>query len=202
MIHMNKKIIFSIGIIIGILASTSFFVLTDLSGFSSDAESIASELGETYEMANPNIDYNVLNINQRNGLYEIIFETGSGTHQTVYTTKDGELMAQGIVQIEQFRENIQNRIDFFNCLRDENVRIFGALQTQNQDIVQSTQLQIETLGGIQHMEDIYYECGGDNIEQCMEIGVEEVPSVEYQGEFYDGVHDFEWFEEITGCSTE
>jgi len=156
---------------------------------------------ETYRKANPGTQIEAMSIEEFSGLYRIRLSSGGdeGTYQTVYTTKDGKFLTEILTNITEFRTFTENRLSFIDCLEEEDVIVFGALGTENEEIRQATELQLQLLGGPEYLERVYIDCTED-LEWCAEQGVEVVPSVKHGEDIYGGVKTYEWFEEVVGCT--
>ncbi len=164
-------------------------------------EDVAQTVLETYQKSNPNAELNILSVDEVNDLYRIRISTGGeeGTYQTVYATKDGNKISQEVLDLEEINMLIDRRIDFFDCLRENNVRIFGAIEAEDTEVAQASLLQLQILGGTEHLDNIYIDCSGRK-EECAEEGISNLPSLVFRGEVLHGVTQYEWFEENVGCT--
>lgn len=203
----NKKtytVLFLAGIIAGFLLA---FVLTNTNIIPTrgqqSLEEVEQKVIEAYSLANPGASIEIINSNEYSGLYEIIItNTGTGqTYEKIYTTKDGEFMTQVLTNITEFSKMLTNRKKFLECLENNGVEIYGALQTEDAETMQATQLQIQLLGGVDYLENIYNDCSGA-LEECAEHGIENLPTVVYEGQKYEGIKDYQWFEANVGCTIE
>lgn len=158
---------------------------------------------DAYSLANPGANLEIMGVQESSGLYKVRLSTGEGegTYQTVYATKDGEFFTQALTNLTQYTTMLQNRIDFLDCLEDEDVKIYGALKINDTQVTQASALQIQVLGGTNYLDNIYVDCS-NNVQACAAEGIETLPSVKYRGELYPGVRQYEWFEENVGCELE
>lgn len=193
----NTILFLVVGLLVGI--GIGFLFFSGVLSFQANQKAITNKVLETYELANPNTNLEVMNVKERGGLYEVILSTGQQTHQTVYVTKDGKFLSEVLLNLSQFKETMQSRKEFFNCLKDKDVKIYGALQTNNTQIQRATRLQIQLLGGANYLGDIYQDCS-NNLQACVQQGVKTLPSVKYGGKFYGGVKQYQWFQNVTDCS--
>lgn len=188
------------GLALGLFLATAGF---NPLGDEASPEEVSDKILEVYSLDNPGVPISVMSVEETNGLYKVRLSTGEeeGTYQTVYATKDGEMITQAMINLGDYHTMLENRASFLECLDDEGVEIYGALQVMEQHVVQATALQIQVLGGLEYMGGMYIDCS-DDLEACAAEGIEALPSVVYQGEIYPGVMNLEWFEETTGCSLE
>lgn len=169
--------------------------------FLSQKDQITRKVVDTYRIANPGSDIEVINIQETDGLYKIFLKTGPGSYQTVWVSKNGRLLTENMAKLQNLRERLKNRKDFLSCLKDRGVKIYGALKTNNTQIQRTTRLQIQLLGGMDFLDEIYQDCS-DDLQACVQQGVTTLPSVKYKEEFYGGVKQYQWFEENVNCSVE
>lgn len=185
-----------VGILVGMLSPTTSLMAGGQSG-----GEVAQEVLDAYSLANPNAKLKVLSVKENSGLYEIKLSTGSqtqGTYQTVYATKDGRMITQSLTNLTQYHDQLQNRKSFLDCLRNESVKIYGALKVNNTQIARASALQIQLLGGTNYLNNIYVDCS-NNIGACANQGVKTLPSVKYNGRMYSGVKQYQWFQKNVGC---
>lgn len=196
--EMNKSIIAFLLVGLGVGFAVGFFAVSE--GFMGTQQKVSEKVLDAYSLANPGANLEVMNVEEANGLYRIRLSTGQGkgTYQTVYATKDGQMITQGLTNLTQYRKQLQNRKDFLGCLRNNSVKIYGALQVNNTQVKKATAMQIQLLGGANYLNNIYVDCS-NNIKACAQQGVQTLPSVQYNGKVYPGVKQYQWFQKNVGC---
>lgn len=168
---------------------------------SPDGYEVSQNVLETFSKNNPDSELEVLNVERESGLYKIRLSTGQdeGTFQTVYATKDGELVTTEVINLDEMREMIDKRIDFLDCLRENNVRFYGAVESEEELTSRASLLQIQVLGGLDHLDDLYFDCS-NRMEECAEQGLEDLPATVYDDGVFYGITQYEWLEENVGCT--
>ena len=150
-----------------------------------------------YEVTNPGTNITVSKIDEVSGMYKVLFKvvdnTGAVTYRETYITKDGELMSENMVLINQSISQITKIHNFVDCLDNKNVKIFGISNHTG------TVLQFNILGGV-YSTKLYVSCDGDLAQQCVNIGVDTVPSVFYKNKAYSGVQSLESLQNLTSCA--
>jgi hypothetical protein len=180
-----------LGLLIGILIG-AFLLQFILSAITK--QSIGEKIKELYEIANPGVSFEIINIEETSGIYKIVLKAISPlgiTYREAYVTKDGKLLTEGVIFVETSIQQIQAYKDFVDCLDSKGVKIYGI---SNQT---ATLLQLNLLG--RYSGKLYVSCDGVNIKRCTDANVQQVPSVVYRGSVYPGVQNIEWFEDLTGC---
>jgi len=87
--------------------------------------------------------------------------------------------------------------NFVDCLYNKGLRVYGATQTNNTAINSATLLQLNILG--RYSPKIYVSCDGDNLQTCIQIGLQALPSIVYNNTAYPGVYSAEYLANLTGC---
>jgi len=191
-----------------IIIATVLFVFIILFGLGYFSFSLSLPKGEVgkkierlYELANPGTNVEILTLNEESGLYKALIKVVSPTgtnYAEVYVTKDGKLLAQNVIFVEQATEQMKKLKDFVDCLDSKKVKIFGVLnQTANPQGATATLLQLNILGV--YSSKLYVSCDGGFVQNCISAGVTQVPSVVFAGRIEPGVKTIEWFESATGC---
>lgn len=155
---------------------------------------VSNKLKNLYELANPGTTIEVVALSEQSGLYKALLKaTGvTGTsYIEVYVTKDGKLLTQNVIFVEQSIEQIKKLRDFVDCLQGKGVKIFGL----SNDTL--TLLQLNILGV--YSTKLFVPCDGEMISNCISAKVERVPSVVFAGRVEPGVKNIQWFEAATGC---
>lgn len=184
--------IFVIGIALGIVFATfSPINLTDL--FAAD---VSSNIEKLYELINPGINVEVVKIDEISGLYKVLFKAtdvaGGVTYRESYITKDGKLLTETVILVEQSIEQLARIQSFVDCLVNKNLRIAGITNHT------ATLLQFNILGG-SYATKLYLSCDGELAQQCVAANITQVPSVVYQNTVYPDVQPIQFFENLTGC---
>jgi len=195
----NKTIITSAAVavvVIGALLVTGV-IPSSLTGFSvgsAGKEAIANRVKVFYELANPGSIVEVTTIDQQSGMYKIVLKITSAagsTYGEAYVTKDGNLFTASVFSLEDQITGIQRSKDFVECLAGKNVMILGSTQDQ------ATALQLNVLGA--YGSALFISCDGENVQMCVDAGIEQIPSVVIGEMIEPGAKSVEWFEQVTGC---
>lgn len=145
-------------------------------------------------------DLEVMKVEDDGSLDRVVLSDGDDVIET-YVTSDGKYLVQNPIDLEQRTETLEARNDFIGCLEEQNARFYGIIaQDQNlAEHTQATQLQIQALGGLTGLEDLFAGPGttGFPQEQVTQHGVVwQLPNGEVQG----GLMTIPELEEATGCS--
>jgi len=137
----------------------------------------------------------ILSIKEESGIYRIVLRTfdssGASSVQDVFITKDGKFITDKLLNAEDYQKSLESSRDFVGCLSGKGVRILGLI-TDNYTIA-----QVQALGDFGYS--IYFDCGGDNLQACQQIGVQNIPAVIYNSTIYEGLKPVGWIENLTGC---
>ncbi len=190
---------FTVVLIIALIVSIAGPVAWGMYFNSSD--SAGEKVKTLYELANPGATFEVLSANEESGMYKIALKvaTASGTSfKEVYVTKDGKLLSEGMVMVDKSTEDVSAAKNFVDCLYDNGVRIYGVLdQGVSSDAASMTSMQLQLLG--MYSGKLYVSCDGQFLQGCVDLGLQQVPSVVYNNTAYNGVKDIAWLEQATGC---
>lgn len=181
------------GLIVGVSFPRQEFAIFD------NKDTVAEKVLDTYQMTYPNTNLEIMKVKEISGLYQIVISAGPQIHQVVYATEDGKLLVENVRNLDQFKQQIKNRRELANCLERKGVKIYGALQINNTQIVNATRMQIQLLGGPNFVDKIYVDCSED-LQSCIQKGIRKLPSIQYNGSIYSGVKGYSWFGNVTGCS--
>jgi hypothetical protein len=144
-----------------------------------------------------NQTYEVLNREKIGALYEIQVTNEEDQLTTFYVSKDGNRFTQNLQSIELLRERNQALTDFSNCLSGSNTIMFGNSSQQ------STQLQIQRLGGSNTVAPIYRDISNETVLQtATQLGIERIPAFYRNETIVQGVQNLETLEGFTGCEYE
>jgi len=196
---MKKKIailtIFLIaGLLIGYFATNIYYYI-----FRSATE---RKIKTFYELLLPGTTAEVLSLNEQSGVYRILVKINSGgtiSYQEGYITKDGKLlsMSDSTILVESSIDQVEKQKDFVNCLYDKGVRIFGVSNQTTQGGV-ATIYQLNILGRI-YSPKLFVSCDDQFVQQCINAGISQVPSIVLGGNIDPGIKTVEWFQTKTGC---
>jgi len=201
---LRKRLILLIAILAAIAIVAALFLTGNMptgaavalpSIFGPSKETIAENVRNLYQLANPGVAASVVTTTEKDGMYDILLklESQSGTtYNEVFVTKDGELMADSgnMVPVQQYASSITKYRDFVSCLYGKGVRIAGlANQT-------ATDTQLNLLG--RYSPALFVDCG-TNLNACVSANVTQVPSVVIGQYVIPGVQSIDWFTQVTGC---
>jgi hypothetical protein len=162
---------------------------------------VSKKIESLYELANPGTNVEVLSLSEESGLYKALLKVVSPTgtnYAEVYVTKDGKILVQNVILVEQATEQIKKLKDFVDCLDNKKLKIYGVLnQTENPQGATTTLLQLNILGV--YSSKLYVSCDGRFVQNCISAGVTQVPSVVFGERIEPGIKTIEWFESATGC---
>ena len=144
----------------------------------------------------------VISVSEESGLYKLVLKAmgadGSINYKESYVTKDGVLLFDSPVIVQNSTEEIQKMKSFVDCLAGKNVMIYGVLnQTFSMAGATATSLQLQALGV--YSGKLYVSCDGSALQSCIQAGIQEVPSVVYNNTAYGGPRAASWLADLTGC---
>jgi hypothetical protein len=141
-------------------------------------------------------DAEILSVNAESGIYHVVLRTtdltGASVIQDIFVTEDGKFITDKLLDAERYKTSLSNNKDFITCLSGKGLRVVGQ-STNNYTLA-----QMQLLGSFGYR--IYFDCVGDNIQTCQQLGIKTVPSVIYNQTLYEGIKPVEWFEQATGCT--
>jgi len=193
---MQKLRILVIAVCVALLVALFGMSLTGFVSlsFGISKSEVSKKIKTLYELANPGTNVEVLTLTEESGLYKALIKvigTTGTNYAEIYVTKDGKLLTQNVIFVEQSIEQIKRLKDFVDCLNSKGLKIYGI---SNQT---ATLLQLNVLGI--YSTKLYVPCDGDLVQNCIAANVTQVPSVVFAGRIDPGVKTIEWFESITGC---
>ena len=185
--------IFIVGVVLGIVFN--MFSPFNLTGFMGGDVSL--EVEKLYELVNPGVDVSVVKVDEVSGMYKVLFKAvdaaGGVTYKESYISQDGKLLTENMIVVDQSITQLSRIRTFVDCLDGKNVRIAGiANQT-------ATLLQFNVLGG-SYATKLYLSCDGPNAQQCVNVGITQVPAVIYENQGYPGIQTVQFFENLTACT--
>ena len=194
---MVKNIIVSIasGIILGLVISLvlSNFVLEKI-----DKPKIQQRIKDFYELAIPQSSITIESIKKESGMYKVLLKVTDKSginppnYLEVYVSKDGNLLIPSVIFIKESTEQIKKLKDFVDCLDSKGLKVYG-LSNQT-----ATLLQLNILG--RYSGRLYVPCDDQQVVNCLNANVSQVPSIVYNGKAYPGVRDINFLSNLTGCT--
>ena len=187
----KKKVALSSIVIVAAVAAFLFY--SHIFQTTPTAE-IEKKVKNLYELANPGSTAEIISIKEESGVYKVVVKisTAAGTtYREAYVTKDGKMLTESMIFIEQSIERINAFKNFTDCLRRSGVRIYGITNDT------ATLLQLNLLG--RYSTQLFVPCDGNLISYCISANVSQIPSVVVNGRVYPGVKDITWFERMTNC---
>ena len=137
----------------------------------------------------------ILSVKEESGIYRVVLRTvdskGVSNVQDFFVTKDGKFITDKLLDAEEYRKSLESSRDFADCLSGKGVRILG--QSTNNYTIE----QLRLLGNFGYT--IYFDCAGDNMQSCQQLGVQNIPALVYNRALYEGLKQIEWIENLTGC---
>jgi lipopolysaccharide export LptBFGC system permease protein LptF len=192
----QNSIVFILGLLVGLIIFSFFeFILPML-----QKPSIAENIRKLYELALPGSSVSVESINDFGNLYKILLRVSNqqGTNYLeVYASKDGKYVTENVIYVKESTQQIEKMKNFVDCLYNKGLRVYGATQTNNTAINSATLLQLNILG--RYSPKIYVSCDGVNLQACIQIGLQALPSIVYNNAAYPGVYSAEYLANLTGC---
>lgn len=138
----------------------------------------------------------ILKTSEQNGLYKITVRfrdgTGRDTLQDIFVTKDGAFFTDRLIDVGAQKSILGNQSAFAQCLFNKQVRVFGLANDP------ATQAQLQVLGVFSQQ--LYVDCGGQNLAICQQLNVTQVPVIFNNGTLVQGPVNVQWFVQNTGCS--
>ncbi len=187
--------IFFVGVALGIIVNV--FSPVNLLGFLTKAGDVSSQLESLYELVNPEVDVSVVKVDEVSGMYKVLFKAvdalGATNYQEVYITQDGKFLSQNMIIITESINQLTKSKNFIDCLDSKNVRIAGIANNTG------TQLQFNALG-LPYSGKLYVSCDGESVQQCLDFGITQVPTIIYNNQGYPGPQPVEFFENLTACT--
>lgn len=155
---------------------------------------VSDKVRSFYEIAFPGVIASIESIKDDGGLYKVLLKLNDGQNTEFvesYVTKDGSLITDQAINLDDSISQLERSRDFVNCLFDSGVRIFGVSNHT------ASLLQLNILG--LYSPRLFVSCEGENAAACVQAGISEVPT-SLVGNFTQvGVQTAEWFAENTGC---
>jgi hypothetical protein len=166
-----------------------------ITGLAVSKENVEAKVKELYELANPGATIEIASIEEQSGIYKVLIKAtdplGGVNYRELYVTKDGKLLTENVILVEESIKQITRLKDFVDCLSNKGVKIYGIRNNT------ATLLQLNILG--RYSLKLYVSCDGNLIKNCVSANVTQVPSVVIGKRVEPGVKSISWFEQATGC---
>jgi hypothetical protein len=188
-----------IAVIVVLAAALGYALLSGfgfgITGNAVSQDSATQKIKDIYKILTDK-DVEILSMKAESGIYKVVIRTtdyaGAPIVQDIFITTDGKFITDKLLDAEQYRASLSNSKDFITCLSGKGVRVVG--QSNNN----YTLAQMQLLGSFGYR--IYFDCIGDNIQTCQQLGIKTIPSVIYNQTIYEGIKPVEWFEQLTNCT--
>ena len=159
-------------------------------------EDVSMKVESLYELFNPGADVTVEKIEEVSGVYKVLIKAvdvaGGTVYRETYVTRDGELMSESMVLVSRSIDSISRSRNFIDCLEGKGLVVFGLANDT------PTTFQFNILGGT-YATKLYRSCDGNQLQQCIDGGIRQVPTTVYEGKGYAGVQAIAFFENVTAC---
>lgn len=170
--------------------------------YSPSSSVAAAKIKALYEIANPGTMVEVVSLTEESGVYKALLKStsaGGTTYKEAYVTKDGALLFESAIFVQNTTEQITKMKNFVDCLDGKKVRIYGVLnQTLSMAGATATSLQLQALGV--YSGKLYVSCDGEFLQGCVQAGIQQVPSVVYNSTIHSGAKTVDWLQQTTGCT--
>lgn len=190
----ERKEMVYIGIII-ILAAVLAFNFLQSSLILGSQQKVVEDVGKAYELLTES-EVEVLSVKDEGYVYKMLLRlkiTGGDVIKEIYATKDGRFFSEAgnVLEVSGFMERLSKERDFAECLRTKGFIVFG--QKSQPETLQ----QLFEIGNFANR--VYVDCIGANLEACLQLGIQEIPTIVYNQMNYTGVKTRGWIEGLTGC---
>ncbi|GMV39191.1 MAG: hypothetical protein AMXMBFR64_09070 [Myxococcales bacterium] len=134
----------------------------------------------------------VLDVTERSGLLRLLIQIGTDEPRTqvVWASRDGQYVADGLVEVEARREQLLADRRFATCLLEQGVRVF-VNPSDGASAAQLTQL-----GAFARRLAVDCTVGPGN---CDALGIKELPTFAVGDSRSPGLRTRGWIESRTGC---
>ncbi len=158
-------------------------------------QGVLEDIENVYEMLTGS-DVEVLTVNDEGNVYKLLLRLklpGGDTLREVYATKDGRFFSESgnFIEVSELMDRLSKERDFAECLKDKGFLVFG--QNNQPETLQ----QLLVIGNFAN--NVYVDCSGANLQACLQLGVQRVPTIVYNRMNYTGIKTREWIESLTGC---
>jgi len=183
----RPTVLLILGLVIG---ATVVFALTG--AIPASKETITSNVVALYQVSNPGVEFQVLDVQKVEDLYAVALQAGELQFVT-FVTPDGKYVVQNPTAITGFAEAKETRDEFIQCMADQGVQLYGSLASN------ATIQQIQLLGGPAMLETIYISCDNEMAQHCIDSGIQTVPTWVIDDQPIQGILLPEQLVQATGC---
>jgi hypothetical protein len=193
----NSKLYLGIIVVLAIALAVSLYLNIGpaITGGMISGDNAMQNIKDIYKIQTDR-DVEILSSKLESGIYHVVVRaqdlTGAPVVQDIYITTDGKLLTDKMLQADQYKTALESNKNFITCLSDKGVRVVG-LSSNNYTV-----LQMQVLGTFGYK--IYFDCGGNNLQTCQQLGVKTIPSIVYNQTIYEGAQPIAWFEQLTNCT--
>jgi hypothetical protein len=187
----NREIFYIIVIVVLIIVIASMLLQSAIT--TGSQQQALEKLKDVYELITE-ADVEVLSVEEASGVYRVMLMLRGNLGEQVeevYVTKDGNLITDTVIDTEGYRTRLESEKAFIECMQGKRLLVFG--QSNEPNTIQ----QLQILGNFAYK--IYIDCVGANLQACQQLGIEQIPTVIYEGRNYTGIMPINWFESLTGC---
>jgi hypothetical protein len=137
----------------------------------------------------------VVSVKEDSGLYKgnmrITPASGQATLQDIYVTKDGNYISDRMINVQDYKRQLEREKNFTQCLSDRKVVIAGLANDAN------TLSQIQILGTYGYK--IFFDCSA-NQQICQNAGITKAPTTVIGNQTFEGIQPVSFFTQATGCT--
>jgi hypothetical protein len=200
-VKLAKKDVVYVGVILVLAVVLAFTLLQNMIASSSQQsvlnaqQKVLDNVQNVYKnLTESNVE--VVSVKDEGYLYRILLRLklpeGDALRE-VYATKDGKYFSEAgnVIEVSSFMERLDSERSFANCLKARGFVVVGQKSEPN------TVQQLLTIGNFANR--VYFECSGENLQACQQIGIQAIPTIFYNKMNYTGVKSREWIESLTGC---
>lgn len=189
----GKDLVYT-GIIVVLIVIIGFMFLQNTL-ITGSQKQVTDSIESLYETLTES-DVEVLTVKDEGYVYNILLRLklpGGDALREVYATKDGKFFSESgnFMEVSDIMARLEKENNFAECLRTKGFLVFGQKSEPN------TAQQLLEIGNFANK--IYVDCVGANLEACVQLGVQEIPTIVYNQMNYTGLRQRAWIESLTGC---
>lgn len=193
----QKKILGVVGIfVVGVLLGIAISGISPINFAKLLRPDVSVQIENLYEAGNPGLRVSVVKLDQVSGMYKVLFKavdvSGATTYRETYITQDGKLLSENMIIVGESINQLTRIKNFVDCLDGKSVKIAGISNNTG------TLLQFNALGG-SYATKLYISCDGDLAQQCVNVGITQVPTIIYNSRGHPGPQSIPFFENLTSC---
>ena len=185
-----------IGIIIVLVAVVAYvlFQSGQIDVEQANKDTVAASVRSLYELQYESPS-EVLSVTETNGMYKVTVRftdyASKQATQDVFVTKDGKLLTDRLLIVDNYRASLDFQKRFVDCLNGNGVRVLGKVNDT------ATLQQLNILGTYSYK--LFVSCDGANEQICANVGVRRYPTSVYNNTGYDNIYGADFFSNLTGC---